>query len=95
MSACAAAGVMITPISFMSYSSGALLGLKGFAAATLGGLGSPVGAVAGGFILGIVEALGVGVVSAGYKDAISFVILLLVLFLRPAGLLGARVVSRQ
>ncbi len=91
----AAAGVMITPISFMSYSSGALLGLKGFAAATLGGLGSPVGAVAGGFMLGIVEALGVGVVSAGYKDAISFVILLLVLFLRPAGLLGARVVSRQ
>lgn len=91
----AAAGVMITPISFMSYSSGALLGLKGFAAATLGGLGNPVGAVAGGFILGIVEALGVGVVSAGYKDAIAFVILLLVLFLRPAGLLGARVVSRQ
>jgi branched-chain amino acid transport system permease protein len=91
----AAAGVMITPISFMGYSSGALLGLKGFAAATLGGLGSPVGAVAGGFILGIVEALGVGVVSAGYKDAIAFVILLLVLFLRPAGLLGARVVSRQ
>jgi len=91
----AAAGVMITPISFMGYSSGALLGLKGFAAATLGGLGSPVGAVAGGFILGIVEALGVGVVSAGYKDAIAFVILLLVLFLRPAGLLGTKVVSRQ
>ncbi len=91
----AAAGVMITPISFMSYSSGALLGLKGFAAATLGGLGNPLGAVAGGFTLGIVEALGVGVVSAGYKDAIAFVILLLVLFLRPAGLLGAKVVSRQ
>ncbi len=46
-------------------------------------------------LLGIIEALGVGVVSAGYKDAIAFVILLLVLFLRPAGLLGARVVSRQ
>lgn len=91
----AAAGVMIAPISFMSYSSGALLGLKGFAAATLGGLGNPVGAVAGGFILGILEALGVGVVSAGYKDAIAFVILLLVLFLRPAGLLGAKVVTRQ
>lgn len=91
----AAAGVMITPISFMSYSSGALLGLKGFAAATLGGLGSPVGAVAGGFILGILEALGVGVVSAGYKDAIAFVILLLVLFIRPVGLLGAKVVTRQ
>lgn len=91
----AAAGVMVTPISFMSYSAGTLLGLKGFAAATLGGLGNPLGAVLGGFALGIVEALGVGVVSAGYKDAIAFVILLLVLFLRPAGLLGAKVVSRQ
>jgi branched-chain amino acid transport system permease protein len=91
----AAAGVMITPISFMGYHSGSLLGLKGFAAATLGGLGNPLGAVAGGFLLGIVEALGVGVVSAGYKDAIAFVILLLVLFIRPAGLLGAKVVSRQ
>lgn len=91
----AAAGVMITPISFMGYHSGSLLGLKGFAAATLGGLDNPLGAVLGGFALGIVEALGVGVVSAGYKDAIAFVILLLVLFLRPAGLLGAKVVSRQ
>jgi branched-chain amino acid transport system permease protein len=91
----AAAGVMITPVSFMSYSSGSMLGLKGFAAATLGGLGNPLGAVVGGFALGIVEALAVGVLPAGYKDAIAFVVLLLVLFLRPAGLMGAKVVTRQ
>jgi branched-chain amino acid transport system permease protein len=91
----AAAGVMVTPISFVSYSSGTLLGLKGFAAATLGGLGNPLGAVVGGFALGIIEALSIGVVPAGYKDAVAFVILLLVLFVRPAGLLGAKVVSRQ
>jgi branched-chain amino acid transport system permease protein len=91
----AAAGVMITPISFMSYHSGSMLGLKGFAAATLGGIGSPLGAVVGGFALGIVEALGVGLVSSGYKDVISFGILLLVLFVRPSGLLGLRTVSRQ
>jgi branched-chain amino acid transport system permease protein len=91
----ALAGAVITPLSLMSYRSGTLLGLKGFAAAVLGGLGNPVGAVVGGLALGIIEALGVGLVSAGYKDAIAFVILLLVLFLRPTGLLGERTAGRQ
>lgn len=91
----AAAGVMITPISFMTYSSGALLGLKGFAAATLGGLGSPLGAVLGGLALGILEGLGVGLVSSGYKDAIAFVILLLVLFVRPQGIFGGKAVEQE
>ncbi len=88
----AAGGVLITPISFMSYSSGALIGLKGFAAAILGGLGSPAGAVAGGLALGLLESLSVGLLpwsgASGYKDAIAFLILLLVLFARPQGLLG-------
>ena len=91
----AAGGAMVAPISFMSYSSGALLGLKGFAAATLGGLGNPLGAVFGGLALGILEGLAVGLVSSGYKDAIAFVILLLVLFVRPQGVFGGRVVERE
>ena len=91
----AAGGVMIAPISFMSYSSGALLGLKGFAAAALGGLGNPIGAVVGGLLLGMLEGLGVGYVSSGYKDAIAFLVLLLILFLRPQGLLGARVPAKD
>lgn len=90
----AAGGVMITPSSFMGYGSGAMIGLKGFASAILGGLGSPIGAVVGGIVLGILESLAVGVVSAGYKDAVAFLILLIVLFLRPQGLFGQKPVEK-
>jgi branched-chain amino acid transport system permease protein len=71
-----------------------MLGLKGFAAAMLGGLGSFAGAVAGGLALGLVEALGAGFVSSAYKDAIAFVIILGVLFFMPRGLVGTRRVER-
>lgn len=84
----AVAGVLIAPISFTSYDSGVMLGLKGFCAAILGGMGNSMGAVAGGLLLGILESLGAGLISSGYKDAIAFVIILLVLFFRPGGLLG-------
>lgn len=90
----AAGGVMITPSSFMGYNSGAMIGLKGFASAILGGLGSPIGAVVGGIVLGVLESLAVGVVSAGYKDAVAFLILLVVLFLRPQGLFGQKPVEK-
>ncbi|HZJ03186.1 MAG TPA: branched-chain amino acid ABC transporter permease [Thermoleophilia bacterium] len=90
----AAGGVLITPSSFMGYGSGAMIGLKGFAAAILGGLGSPIGAVLGGLALGVLESLAVGVVSAGYKDAVAFLILLAVLFVRPQGLMGQRPVEK-
>jgi branched-chain amino acid transport system permease protein len=90
----AAGGVVITPVSFMGYSSGALIGLKGFAAAILGGLGNPAGAVVGGLAVGIMESLSVGLLpiegSSGYKDAVAFLILLIILFLRPQGLFGAK-----
>ncbi len=90
----AIAGILIAPITLTSYDVGVMLGLKGFAAAILGGLGSGVGAVAGGLTLGILEALGAGFVSSAYKDAIAFVILLAVLILRPSGLFGARAAER-
>ena len=86
----AVGGVLIAPIAFTSYDAGIMLGLKGFAAAMLGGLGSFPGAIAGGLTLGVLESAGAGYVSSAYKDAIAFVILLAVLFLRPDGLLGAR-----
>ena len=83
-------GVLIAPIAFTSYDTGIMLGLKGFAAAMLGGLGSFGGAVLGGLLLGLLEGLGAGFVSSAYKDAIAFVVILAVLFLMPGGLVGAR-----
>jgi branched-chain amino acid transport system permease protein len=84
----AAAGIVIGPISMVQYDMGVMMGLKGFCAAIIGGIGHPWGVVFGGIILGIVESLGAGLISSGYKDAIAFVILLLMLFFRPQGILG-------
>lgn len=78
-----------TAITFTSYDVGIMLGLKGFAAAMLGGLGNFPGAVVGGLLLGVIESLGAGYVSSAYKDVIAFVIILAVLFIRPNGILGA------
>jgi branched-chain amino acid transport system permease protein len=85
------AGVLLTPIVAMDYQVGFLMSIKGFTAAVLGGMGSAPGAVAGGFVLGLAEALGSGVISSGYRDVVSLGILLLLLMIRPEGLLGRRV----
>lgn len=90
----AVAGVLITPITLTSYDVGTLLALKGFAAAMLGGMGNPLGAVAGGLLLGLLEAFGVGYISSTYKDAFAFIVILLVLFAMPQGLFGRRTVER-
>jgi branched-chain amino acid transport system permease protein len=87
-------GVLTAPITFTSYDSGVMLGLKGFSAAMLGGLGSFAGAVLGGLLLGLLEGLSAGFVSSAYKDAIAFLVILLVLFVLPGGLLGARRIER-
>ncbi len=81
------AGVLITPITYTAWDAGTMLGLKGFCAAILGGIGSNPGAVMGGLVIGIVESLSAGYLSSGYKDAFAFLILLLMLYLRPAGIL--------
>jgi len=90
----AVAGVVSAPITFTSYDVGIMLGLKGFVAATLGGLGSGLGAVVGGLILGLMESLAAGYISSAYKDAVPFVLIILILFFMPRGLFGARVTER-
>jgi branched-chain amino acid transport system permease protein len=89
-----AAGILVAPITTTSVDAGVMLGLKGFAAAVLGGLGSGLGALVGGFVLGIVESLTAGYISSAYKDAIAFVLMLAVLFFLPSGLLGKRSAER-
>ncbi len=85
----AIAGIIVTPVIQMDYTRGALLGLKGFGAAVLGGLGNSMGAVVAGVLLGVMEAFGAGYISSHYMDAIALIILLLVLFVRPSGIFGS------
>jgi branched-chain amino acid transport system permease protein len=86
----AVAGVIITPVALTQFDRGTILGLKGFSAAILGGLGSGPGAMIGGLLLGVLESIGAGFVSSGYKDAIAFLLLIAMLLVRPQGLFGAR-----
>jgi branched-chain amino acid transport system permease protein len=88
------AGILITPITSMSYDGGLMLGLKGFAAGILGGYGSALGAVVGGLVLGVLEALGAGYISSASKDAFAFLVLLFILFVKPSGLFGHSGVRR-
>ncbi len=86
----AVGGILIAPMAPTHYQVGIMLGLKGFSAAIVGGLGSGPGAMLGGFLVGIAEALAAGYISSNYKDVVAFVIILLVLFFMPEGLFGKR-----
>jgi len=86
----AVAGIIITPVALMDYDRGTIFAIKGFATAVLGGLGSNVGAVVAGFIIGLMESLGAGFISSGYKDAIALLVLLFVLFFKPGGIMGGK-----
>jgi branched-chain amino acid transport system permease protein len=90
----AVAGILITPITLTSYDVGTLLALKGFAGAMLGGIGNPLGAVVGGILLGLLESFSAGYLSSTYKDAVAFLVILLVLLAMPQGVLGRGRVER-
>jgi branched-chain amino acid transport system permease protein len=84
----AIAGIIVTPMTLTIYDAGTMLGLKGFAAAVAGGLGNTFGGIAGGLVLGLLEALGGGLIASELKDVLAFVLLLFLLFFRPRGLFG-------
>lgn len=90
----ALAGALATPITLTAYNVGIGFALKGFAGAMLGGMGNPKGALVGGFLIGLIEALTAGYLSSTYKDAAAFVVILLVLFFMPQGLFGRKSTDR-
>jgi branched-chain amino acid transport system permease protein len=90
----AVAACLVAPIFMISPSMGTLLGMKAFVIVILGGLGSVPGAIVGGLILGLIEALGGGYLSAAYKDVFAFGALVLILAIKPTGLFGKEVQGR-
>jgi branched-chain amino acid transport system permease protein len=90
----AIAGIVIAPLNVTSYDVGTLLGVKGFAAVILGGVGNPLGAIIAGFVLGLIESLSAGYISSGLKDAIAFLVLIAVLLVKPTGIFSERSVGK-
>lgn len=86
----AAAGILFASLTFAVFDMGLLMGIKGFTAAVVGGLGSLPGAVLGGILLGLIEQLSAGYISSLYRDTISLSVLIIVLLILPSGLLGRR-----
>ncbi len=84
----AAAGVLVGPINYVQVIMGLSVIIKAFAAAVIGGFGSLPGAVLGGLLVGVAESLGAGYVSGSYKDIYAFILLILVLMVKPSGILG-------
>ncbi len=90
----AVAGVLIIPITGMQYNMGFGFTLKGFAAGILGGLGKLKGALVGGLVLGLMEGFSAGLFPAGYKNIISFLVIILILIVKPEGIMGSKQVVK-
>ena len=84
----AVGGIVIAPLTLVTYDMGLSLGLRGFVAAIMGGFVSGPGVVVGGVMLGVLEAVGAGLTRAAFKEAIAFLVLFLILFFRPQGIFG-------
>jgi branched-chain amino acid transport system permease protein len=87
-------GMLVAPIFFVTHKMGATLGLKAFAATICGGFGDVRGAILGGLFLGVIESFGAAYISAIYKDAFSFLVLIAFLLLRPQGIFGEKVAEK-
>lgn len=86
-------GVLYAPLTYVVFDMGLLLGLKGFTAAAIGGMGSIPGAIIGGFLLGIIEQVSAAYLSSQYRDVIAFTLLMVILVARPTGILRQGVVK--
>jgi branched-chain amino acid transport system permease protein len=86
----AAAGALLGPVFVVSPTMGDLAAAKAFAVVILGGLGNVVGATVGGFILAFAEEIGAGYISSGYRDAMGFALIILILLVRPTGLFAQK-----
>ena len=84
----AVAGILVTPTQYTAFNVGVPFGINGFIAAIIGGFGSASGALAGGVLLGAVQALAIVIVGAGYKNVVALSVLLLVLLVFPSGVFG-------
>jgi branched-chain amino acid transport system permease protein len=90
----AAAGILVGPIFFVTKDMGTMIGLKAFCSAIVGGFGSIPGAVLGGLFLGVIEIFAAYYLSTAYRDAFAFIILILVLLLRPQGFFGEKIAEK-
>lgn len=89
----ACGGIMYGPVYGVSMTMGISLGLKGFAGAVIGGYGNMYGAIFGSLLLGVIETFVAGYISSAYKDFIAFILLILILFIRPRGLFKSDIIA--
>jgi branched-chain amino acid transport system permease protein len=85
------AGILVSPVLFVSIGMGSIIALKAFSATIIGGFGDVTGAIVGGLLLGVVESFGAHYISVPYKDAFAFLLLFIFLLLRPQGIFGEKI----